>query len=131
MLVQQIDTGKTDLENAYPRAVTENGNEKARGLLKTVFQSGDAVWRGIGSIPDSGLFFQQAFEGFDATKRFQISYRQTPEPKGCACGAILTGVKIPPDCALYKKTCTPLHPVGPCMVSSEGTCAAYYKYHGE
>ncbi|MFH2064687.1 MAG: hydrogenase formation protein HypD [Pseudomonadota bacterium] len=129
MLVRQIDIGQKILENAYPRAVTETGNAKAKSLLKTVFQSGDAVWRGIGSIPDSGLFFQQAFENFDAAKRFRISYRQTPEPRGCACGEILTGVKIPPDCALYKKTCTPLHPIGPCMVSSEGTCAAYYKYH--
>jgi hydrogenase expression/formation protein HypD len=96
-----------------------------------VFQSGDAVWRGIGLIPDSGLFFQPELEAFNAVKRFQIDYRQAPEPKGCACGAILTGVKTPPECTLYKKACTPMHPVGPCMVSSEGICSAYYKYHAE
>jgi len=129
MLVTQIEAGKTDLENAYPRAVTEQGNSKAQSLLHTVFQTRDAVWRGIGSIPDSGFFFRKEFEQFDAAKRFQISFQDIPEPKGCACGEILTGAKIPPECALYKKRCTPLHPVGPCMVSSEGTCAAYYKYH--
>jgi hydrogenase expression/formation protein HypD len=131
MLVKQIEKGKTNLENAYPRAVTEKGNQKAQSLLQSVFQIRDAVWRGIGSIPDSGLFFRQKYEHYDATKRFQIAFQQIPEPKGCACGEILTGVKIPPDCALYKKRCTPLNPVGPCMVSTEGTCAAYYKYHTE
>ncbi|MBA4367152.1 MAG: hydrogenase formation protein HypD [Desulfobacterium sp.] len=131
MLIKQIETGKKDLENAYPRAVTEEGNSKAKSLLNTVFQSGNAIWRGIGPIPDSGLFFQKAYEAFDATRRFQISYQQTPEPKGCACGEVLTGIKTPLDCTLYKKICTPLHPVGPCMVSSEGICAAYDKYHVE
>lgn len=129
MLVKQIETGKKDLENAYPRAVTEEGNVKAQTLLNTVFQTGNATWRGIGPIPDSGLFFQKAYEAFDSTRRFQISYQQTPEPKGCACGEVLIGVKTPLDCALYKKTCTPIHPVGPCMVSSEGICAAYDKYY--
>jgi hydrogenase expression/formation protein HypD len=131
LLVRQIEAGAADLENAYPRAVTEQGNPKAQSLMAAVFQSGDAIWRGIGTIADSGLFFRDAFQLFDAVKRFQISSQPKPEPKGCSCGAILTGIKTPPECALYKTRCTPIHPVGPCMVSSEGICAAYYKYHAE
>ena len=91
----------------------------------------DADWRGIGSIAASGLAIRDKYAAFDAVKAFDIHLKAVPEPKGCACGEILTGVKTPPQCPLYKTVCNPMAPVGPCMVSSEGTCAAYYRYHGE
>lgn len=99
--------------------------------LHQIFQPADAVWRGIGTIPASGLQIRQGFAAFDAKKVFSLDISDVEDPKGCACGEILTGVKTPPDCALYKKVCSPQAPVGPCMVSSEGTCAAYYRYHTE
>ena len=129
MLVSQIESGDARLENAYTRAVSYDGNSKARQLMASVFDTADAVWRGIGCIPKSGMKIRKTFSQFDARKRFDVEVPDSEEPKGCACGEIITGRKIPPDCALYKKACTPMNPVGPCMVSSEGTCAAYYKYH--
>jgi hydrogenase expression/formation protein HypD len=130
MLVGQIESGTPAVENAYPRAVTREGNRKAQQVMETVFEVEDANWRGLGVIPRSGLGLNAAFAGFDAMRRFQPAVADAPEPKGCGCGEILTGRKIPPECALYKNVCTPVNPVGPCMVSSEGTCAAYYRYHG-
>jgi len=130
MLVEMIETGKPDLDNAYPRAVTEQGNTKAQKILQDIFEPTDACWRGIGMIPQSGLKIRAEYAVHDAEKQFEL---QVPEPKippGCACGDILTGKKIPPDCKLYRKVCTPTDPVGPCMVSTEGTCAAYYRYDG-
>lgn len=127
-LAEQIADGAPRLENAYPRAVTATGNAKAMEMTDTVFEICDAPWRGIGIISDSGLRFRKEFERFDAQKHFAITVSESAPPKGCACGDILTGKKTPPECALYKKACTPMSPVGPCMVSSEGTCAAYYKY---
>ncbi len=128
MLVEQTETNTAKLENAYPRAVTDNGNTKAQKIMHDVFETADAVWRGIGTIPESGLKIREDFAQFDAQKMFKIEVPESKEPKGCACGEILTGLKTPPECSLYKKACTPVNPVGPCMVSSEGTCAAYYKY---
>jgi hydrogenase expression/formation protein HypD len=130
-LVTQIETGRPRLHNAYPRAVNAAGNPKAMGLLERVFEPADVQWRGLGVIPASGLVLRPEFEAFDALRRFNVEIEPAPEPKGCACGQILTGTRIPPQCPLYKTTCTPVHPVGPCMVSSEGTCAAYYRYHQE
>lgn len=129
MLVQQIENKAPALENAYPRAVSNQGNAKARQVVDTVFETADAAWRGIGVIPGSGLAFREDYAAFDAAARFSVAVGDAPEPRGCACGEILTGLKVPPECALYKTKCTPTHPVGPCMVSSEGTCAAYYRYH--
>ncbi|MBW1643923.1 MAG: hydrogenase formation protein HypD [Deltaproteobacteria bacterium] len=129
MLVEQVETGKPCLGNGYQRAVTSEGNVKAQSVMRDVFEPMDANWRGIGVIPGSGLKIRKAFEPFDAQKMFNVETTDTKEPKGCACGEILTGLKIPPECSLYKKACTPTDPVGPCMVSSEGTCAAYYRYH--
>jgi hydrogenase expression/formation protein HypD len=94
-----------------------------------VFETADATWRGLGVIPLSGLKIREEYAAFDAQKVFNIKLAESKEPKGCACGEILLGLKIPPQCPLYKKTCTPVHSVGPCMVSSEGTCAAYFRYH--
>ena len=131
MLIEQIESDSPRLENAYPRAVTESGNLKALKILWDVFEPADACWRGIGPIPLSGLKIRDAYAEFDAARRFALDLPEARAPKGCACGEILTGKKIPPECALYKKVCTPMEPVGPCMVSSEGTCAAYYRYHYE
>jgi hydrogenase expression/formation protein HypD len=128
-LVEMIESKTPGLENAYPRAVTANGNTKARKLLHQIFEPFDACWRGIGLIPRSGLKIRREFEAHDAAKQLDIQLPDAQITKGCACGQILTGTKTPPQCRLYKKVCTPLDPVGPCMVSTEGTCAAYYKYH--
>ncbi|MBW1828609.1 MAG: hydrogenase formation protein HypD [Deltaproteobacteria bacterium] len=128
MLVKQIETGNPSLENAYMRAVTPAGNKKAIELMNTVFDTVDATWRGIGIIPASGLKIGKDFSDHDAEHVFDINVPESREPRGCACGDILTGIKIPPECALFKKVCTPEDPVGPCMVSSEGSCAAFYKY---
>ena len=130
-VVAQIETGRPELENAYSRAVTPEGNRKAQALLAEVFEPVDACWRGIGTIPLSGLRIRPAYAAFDAARRFALALPEPRTPRGCACGEILTGKRTPPECALYKKVCTPEDPVGPCMVSSEGTCAAYYRYHYE
>ena len=129
MLVEQIENSNPKLENAYGRVVTFGGNRKAQEILTKVFKLADVAWRGIGTIPQSGFKIRDEFEAHDAEKMFEINLPASEDPKGCACGEILTGTKIPPECSLYKKSCTPVDPVGPCMVSSEGTCAAYYRYH--
>jgi hydrogenase expression/formation protein HypD len=128
MLTEQNRTRTPALANGYPRAVREQGNPRARALMHQVFETGDAVWRGIGLIPGSGMQLKPAYAAFDAVRRFDLDLPDVPEPPGCACGEILMGLKTPEACALYKKKCTPMTPVGPCMVSSEGACAAYYKY---
>ena len=128
MLVKQTETGDATLENEYRRAVAFEGNKKARQIMYQVFEPTDARWRGIGTIPQSGLKIRREFDSFNAEKRFDLSVPDSKEPKGCACGEILMGMKTPPECPLYNEVCTPSHPVGPCMVSTEGTCAAYYKY---
>ncbi len=129
MLAKQIEDNAAKLENRYKRAVTFEGNPKARSTMNAVFETADAAWRGLGVIPLSGLKIRKEYAAFDAQKVFGIKLAESKDPKGCACGEILTGLKIPPQCPLYKKKCTPIQPIGPCMVSSEGTCAAYYRYH--
>jgi hydrogenase expression/formation protein HypD len=129
-LIVQVETGCPKLENAYPRAVTDEGNPKAEQILQEVFEPADVYWRGIGVIPGSGLKIRPEFSSYDAEKSFDLGVSPVrKEDDGCACGDILTGLKTPLECPLYKKKCTPLLPYGPCMVSSEGTCAAYYRYH--
>jgi hydrogenase expression/formation protein HypD len=130
-LVEQIETGRPALYNGYQRAVTFSGNEKAQKILEDVFETVDAKWRGIGTIPKSGHAIRKEFESFDAQKIFKLDVPESEDPRGCACGEILTGLKTPVECPLYKTVCTPEDPVGPCMVSSEGTCAAYFRYHSE
>ncbi len=127
-LVVQIETGVPQVENAYPRAVSDEGNTKAMAFMADVFQTVDVVWRGIGMIPASGLKVREKYRAHDAESIFNLPVKEAPEPKGCACGEILTGLKTPPQCPLFKNVCTPIHPIGPCMVSSEGTCAAYYRF---
>ncbi len=129
-LVAQVENGTPQLDNAYPRAVSDTGNAKARAVLDQVFEPVDAHWRGIGVIPASGLAIRASLATFDALRQIPVEVPAAREPAGCGCGEILTGAKTPPECKLYRKACTPENPVGPCMVSSEGTCAAYYRYHG-
>jgi hydrogenase expression/formation protein HypD len=129
LLVEMLESGRPALDNAYPRAVTLEGNTKAQQILDEIFETADACWRGIGVIPRSGLKIREKYAAHDAQRLFDVRVPDAKTPQGCACGEILIGTKTPPECALYKKACTPMDPVGPCMVSTEGTCAAYYKYH--
>ena len=129
MLVSQIEQNIAKIEIAYKRVVDFEGNVKARNVMYQVFEPYNAPWRGIGIIPQSGLKIRGEYQDHDAENKFDINVKEAPEPKGCACGEILSGIKAPLDCLLFRKTCTPESPIGPCMVSSEGSCAAYYKYH--
>ena len=128
MLVNQIETGQPKIEIAYRRGVKPEGNTQAVRLMETVFEVSEANWRGIGIVPSSGLQLKLQYEKFDAEKKFDIDAGPAHEPKGCLCGSILRGVSTPLDCKLFHSTCTPEHPVGPCMVSAEGSCATYYHY---
>ncbi|HHO48463.1 MAG TPA: hydrogenase formation protein HypD [Desulfobacteraceae bacterium] len=128
LLVRQIRAGKGEVENAYGRVVGEHGNLRARQMIERVFEPCDARWRGLGEIPGSGLTLRPEFRDHDARACFGLVPRSVPEPKGCRCGEILTGKVTPRQCPLFNTRCTPAHPVGPCMVSSEGTCAAYSRY---
>lgn len=128
MLLKQIRQGEAKAEIQYQRVVKSAGNPVAQKILEEVFQPADARWRGIGNIPGSGLEFKADYEKFDARKRFDIADREDIPIKGCACGEVLTGKITPQDCALFGRACTPLKPIGPCMVSHEGACAAYYRY---
>ena len=130
MLIKQIEEGRSEIEVEYDRVVTWDGNKVANEALEEVFRPTDAVWRGIGSIPASGLGIRDDYADFDAERRFSLEYLPGPEPAGCECAPVLRGVKTPPECALFGTGCTPENPIGPCMVSSEGTCAAYYNYRG-
>lgn len=130
MLALQIEEGRPDVEIQYKRVVRPEGNEKAQQLLNEVFELGDDWWRGFGNIPGSGLKLRTRYEAYDAEKIFDVTLPVTKEDKGCLCGEILKGLRTPADCKLFGKSCTPQNPVGACMVSSEGSCAAYYKYAG-
>jgi len=128
MILRQIAEGRFEVANQYTRGVKEQGNPRARDVMAEVFEPGDADWRGLGVIPGSGLRIRREYEGFDALRRFALPEIRSVEFKGCRCGEILRGVMSPDECNLFMKTCTPANPAGPCMVSGEGTCAAYYKY---
>ena len=129
MLVEQIDQDRGEVEIAYKRGVTYEGNKKAREVLDNVLEPCDSNWRGLGMIPQSGLKIRDEYIKFDAQNRFDLSVENVMEPKGCACGDVLCGILKPNECTLFGTTCTPDGPIGPCMVSTEGTCAAYFKYH--
>ena len=131
MLVKQAENGEPKVEIAYRRAVRPEGNQPALGLMAKVFDIASATWRGIGSVPGSGLKPNPEYRNFDAEQVFDLPPIEAEEPSGCRCGEILRGVKTPLDCRLFNTTCTPEHPVGPCMVSSEGTCSAYHLYGGK
>ncbi len=127
-LTEMVRDGEPRLENLYPQAVTANGNARAQAVIARVFEPADMRWRGLGMLPASGLKLRSEFAGFDAKVRFRIADTDTPEPPGCRCGEVITGRCTPADCRLFAKTCTPVNAIGPCMVSSEGTCQAWFKY---
>lgn len=128
LLVQQIERGEAKVENQYQRVVRPGGNVTALRLLNEVFEVIDAKWRGLGLVPKSGLMLSPSYRDFDAKNAFDVKITPANEPQGCLCGEVLRGVKIPLECSSFATTCTPETPVGPCMVSFEGTCSAYYKY---
>ncbi|MFH1553071.1 MAG: hydrogenase formation protein HypD [Candidatus Omnitrophota bacterium] len=129
-LVNQVKKGVSTVEIEYKRAVKKEGNLTAKRVLRKVFQVRDTAWRGIGIIKKSGLKLRKEYAKFDAEKEFKVKVPKPALPKGCICGEVLQGIASPADCKLFRKKCTPTSPVGPCMVSSEGTCAAYFKYGG-
>jgi hydrogenase expression/formation protein HypD len=129
-LIKQIRKGTCCVEIAYKRAVKKEGNIRAMQTLFSVFEVTDSRWRGLGVIKESGLVLKREFTGFSAEKKFRVKIPGAVEPKGCICGEVLQGIKSPKNCRLFRKKCTPQAPVGPCMVSSEGTCAASFKYDG-
>lgn len=126
--VQQLETGLHRVENAYPRAVTERGNLAAQKIIENVFQPCDRNWRGIGSIPMSGLTLRAEYSQFDAETRFSVAHIQTKESEICIAGEILRGLKKPHQCSAFGTLCTPTRPLGAPMVSSEGACAAYFRF---
>jgi hydrogenase expression/formation protein HypD len=128
MLVRQIVEKRSEVEIQYSRFVTWEGNRKAQSLLEEVFTPADTAWRGIGVIPQSGLVIAEKYAAFDAEKAVPVEVEESREAKGCLCGEVLKGKVAPSDCPLFGKVCTPEEPVGACMVSSEGSCAAAYKY---
>lgn len=128
MLARQIHEGKPAVENEYGRVVKKNGNPAARQILAAVYENDDAIWRGIGRIPDSGLRLKECYRMFDAQVAFPIKVEKTTKQTACRCGEVLRGVIKPAECGLFGKACLPQHPIGACMVSVEGACAAWYKY---
>ena len=129
MLIRQLNEGRHEVENEYSRAVTRQGNLKAQALVQDVFELRPQFeWRGLGLIPDSALKLKPGYADFDAEQRFDMSAIQASDVKGCECPAILRGAKKPKDCKLLGTVCTPENPMGSCMVSSEGACAAYWSY---
>jgi hydrogenase expression/formation protein HypD len=129
MLVRQLNEGRAEVENEFTRAVTRDGNAKAKALVAEVFALRRTFeWRGLGEVPYSALRIKEKYRAFDAEARYGIEYRSVPDNKACECGAILRGVKKPTDCRVFGTVCTPENPIGSCMVSSEGACAAHYTY---
>ncbi len=127
-LVAQRLAGAARLENLYPQVVTEHGNRRAQALIDKVFVPGDSAWRALGLMPASGLDLRRQYADLNAFERFEITLGEDHDPPGCRCGEVISGKCEPPDCRLFGKVCTPIYPVGPCMVSSEGTCQAWFKY---
>ena len=129
MIMRQLHEGRAEIENAYTRGVMPQGNPVALAAIDEVFETCTATWRGLGPIEGSGYRVRDEFAQFDALRRFEPAIEPTQEPKGCRCGDVLRGIMAPDECPLFRKVCTPENPVGPCMVSSEGSCAAYFRYY--
>ncbi len=130
MLLQQIKYKKHETLNEYSRVVKPEGNIVAQEIMNEVFRSVSSPWRGIGRILDGGLAIRDKYEKFDADKKFDIQIKKSQDiPPGCSCHLVMVGKLYPHECKLFRKECTPLNPIGPCMVSMEGTCSIYYKYH--
>lgn len=128
MVIKQLEEGKHEVLNGYKRAVSFEGNRAAQAIIQQVYQPCDRNWRGIGLIPMSGWKLRDEFTDFDAETRFDVGFIQTKESEICIAGSILQGLKKPVDCPAFGTLCTPTNPLGATMVSSEGTCAAYYRY---
>jgi hydrogenase expression/formation protein HypD len=128
LLARQIANNAPRVDNIYPRVVSWEPNQRAQAMVEEIFEPADMEWRGLGMLPQSGLVIKEKYSFFDAQKRFNITIPEAEEAKGCLCGEILKGQTTPPNCPLFDNRCKPATPVGPCMVSSEGTCAAYHKY---
>jgi hydrogenase expression/formation protein HypD len=129
MLVRQINQGRAEVENQFTRAVNREGNAKAQRLVAEVFELRESFeWRGLGVVPYSALRIREPYRAFDAETRYGIVYRPVPDAKACECGAILRGIRKPQDCKVFGTVCTPENPIGSCMVSAEGACAAHYTY---
>lgn len=129
MLIRQVNSRSPRVETEYRRAVTREGNARAQGYMNEVFESGDAEWRGLGIIPSGGLYLRDRYRHFDAVDLLAVDLPEPSRESGCQCGAILRGVITPADCPLFGGVCTPDHPEGACMVSDEGSCNTWYKYH--
>ncbi len=129
LAVRQLEAGRSEVENAYTRAVSREGNVVAQEMINTVFEPVDRQWRGIGSIPLSGLGLRQDFQEFDATRQFDLRLGNVSESSVCIAGQVLRGISKPFDCPAFARECTPASPLGAPMVSGEGACAAYYRYH--
>jgi hydrogenase expression/formation protein HypD len=128
LLLTQIKNDTARVENQYFRAVKPEGNPEALNLVNQVFRTGDSLWRGIGVIPESGSSLREKYREFDAEKMIPVEVEKSREPKGCICGLVIQGKSSPLECPYYANQCTPQSPIGPCMVSSEGSCQAYFKY---
>lgn len=129
MIMRQLHEGRAEIEIAYARGVMAEGNPVAIAAIDEVFDTCPATWRGLGEIPDSGYRIRPEYAAFDAVLKFDPEIEPTQEPKGCRCGDVLRGIMAPDECPLFRTVCSPENPVGPCMVSSEGSCAAYYRYY--
>jgi len=127
-LIDQKERNLPEIDNCYKRVVSNKGNEKAKEMIDNILEPIDAVWRGLGTIPASGLGIKQEFAAYDASRKYDLIITDNEKDTGCRCGDVLKGKIIPPECPLFAEICEPSNPVGPCMVSSEGSCAAYYKY---
>jgi len=128
LCVKQLEEGRAEVENQYARAVRPGGNPAARRLVREVFEIGPRKWRGIGEIPNSGLHLRESFAAFDAERKFSLAAGDVAESSQCISGLVLQGARKPHECAAFANLCTPEHPLGATMVSSEGACAAYYRY---
>ena len=129
MLVRQLNSGRHEVENQYRRAVVRDGNPRAQQIVADVFELRPSFeWRGLGDLPHSALRIKEAYAEFDAERMFDVQKISVPDAKSCECGSIVRGLKHPRDCKLFGRACTPSHPIGSCMVSSEGACAAHYTY---
>ena len=131
MTIIQLESGKCELQNQYSRVVKKDGNPKAITMVEKVFNKNNRLWRGIGSIPNSGFEVSEEFERFDANKKFSVRLEEAEENKSCIAGQVLKGIKKPHECPEFGKKCKPEFPLGAPMVSSEGACAAYYHFHQE
>ena len=129
MLVKQANEGRHEVENAYPRAVSREGNQKAMKMLYEVFETCDVEWRGFPIIPDSGLALKNKYKQYDALKKFDVEIKHVEKHSACICDRVLRGIADPSDCKLFFKACTPNNPIGPCMVSHEGACKIWAVYN--